>query len=326
MRMQDLNKYISGLLFIHDCVILPGFGGFVTNYREAEHEELSHTFHPPKKDVLFNKHLTYNDGLLINYLSKNLKISYREAEQIIKEEVQKAWLQLDEGGEVCFDGVGTFSYDKNRKLVFNPLITENFLTDSYGLSSFRFPPLNYQQSTHKIVPTYNEQPMNQGLKQTLKWVAIAVPVIGLLTLIPYVKKESQQSASMGFSVDSQIDLPIEDTHRAMVPDTNVSGMINEATDKRTALFYSEDTPATTIKPQVINAKTFYIIGASYKDRSNAEIHADDFKKQGFNAEVIEANNLYRVSLASFDNKVNALHELRRIRNEEKNDKVWLFSN
>lgn len=323
--MQNLNKYISGLLFIHDCVILPGFGGFVTNYHQAEHEELNNTFHPPKKDVLFNKNLTYNDGLIINYLAKNANISYREAEQIIKDEVQNAWLKLENDEEVCFEGIGTFKYDKNRKLVFNPLLTENLLTDSYGLSSFRFPPLNYQQNAHKLSSTYNSQTMNPGLKQTLKWAAIAIPIMGMLALIPYFKNQNQQTANIGFSMDTTIETPIEDTHTAMVPDTNISGMINQATDKRTALFYSEENQ-TTVKKQAIAAKNFHIIGASYKDEANALTHANNFKEKGFATEVIETNNLYRVSIAQFDSKVNALHELRRIRNEEQNDKVWLFAN
>lgn len=323
--MQDLNKYISGLLFIHDCVILPGFGGFVTNYSDAEHENLSNTFHPPKKNILFNKNLTYNDGLLINYIAKNLKIDYKKAEDLVKTEVQNAWLKLEENSEVSFEGVGTFSFDKNRKLIFNPAITENFLTDSYGLSSFRFPPLNYEKSVQKLSSNYNSFEMNNGLKQTLKWAAIAIPIVGILALVPYVKNNNQQSATIGIVDSINDEVPIEDTHSAMVPDSNISGMINQATDKKTALFYSEENQSITIRQQT-DGKTFHIIGASYKNVSNANKHAEELINKGLQAQVIENNNLYRVSLATFDNKVNALHELRRIRNEEQNDKVWLFSN
>lgn len=184
--MQDLNKYISGLLFIHDCVILPGFGGFVTNYHQAERNDESNTFFPPKKDVLFNRSLTYNDGLLINYMAKNFNITYEEAEERVKLEVQEAWLRLDKGEEVSFNGVGTFFYDKNEKLNFTPVDTENYLTDSYGLNSFRFPPLAYQNNTIDFVSNHNQSSeMNTGFKQTLKWVAIAIPIVGILSLIPY---------------------------------------------------------------------------------------------------------------------------------------------
>jgi nucleoid DNA-binding protein len=195
--MQDLNKYVSGLLFIHDCVILPGFGGLVTNYHNAEHNEMSNTFFPPKKDVLFNKNLIYNDGLLINYLAKNLNITYTEAETKIKEEVQKAWLMLDKGQMVNFNGVGSFKYDDNRNMVFTPENSENFLTDAYGLSSFRFPPLSYQKNARDIIPLYKITPMDEGVKKTLKWAAAAVIVfaITILSLIPYQKNKNLEQTA-----------------------------------------------------------------------------------------------------------------------------------
>lgn len=322
--MQDINKYISGLLFIHDCVILPGFGGFVTNYHPAEHQGQNHTFNPPKKDVLFNKNLTYNDGLLINYLAKNSGISYEEAKARIQDEVQQAWLKLDKEESVTFDGVGTFRYDKNRNLIFDPADTENFLTDAYGMASFRFPPLYYHKNAREVVPIYNaNQNMNQGLKKTLRIAAVVVPIIGLLTLIPYTKNiRQQQTAGYGFSDSS--DQPIEAVHSAMPSDTNMEEVLDITTDKRQALFYQEQ-PRQAIVKQDTEGKTFYIIGGSYKDELHAQNHVNQFKEKGFDASVLFADDLYRVSLCSFDNKVNALHELRRIRNEEKNDQVWLFA-
>ena len=324
--MQDINRYISGLLFIHDCVILPGFGGFVTNNKDASHNELSSTFYPPKKDILFNKNLTYNDGLLINYLAKNLKITYTEAKKRVKDEVQKAWLELDKNGSVIFEGVGTFEYDAERKIIFSPDDSENFSTDSYGLSSFRFPTLSYQKNARDIIPLYNyTSNMNESVKKTIKWsvAAIAITIFGLAALIPFQKSNLGNQVA-GYSFDTANDKPIEIVHTAMPVDTNMAEVINQNVDKRLALFYSEKTHPS-VKKQNTKGYTFYIIGASYKDEANAQEHADIFIKKGFNATVLNVNELYRVSLYSFDNKVSALHELRRIRNEEDNDKVWLFS-
>lgn len=322
--MQDLNKYLSGLLFIHDCVILPGFGGFVTNYKSAHHNDLNHTFYPPQKDLLFNKNLTYNDGLLINYLAKNLHISYVEAEERIQSEVQKAWLILEKGGKVTFEGVGSFEYDKNQHLCFTPDDTENFLTDAYGLASFRFPPLNYQKNQHDLFPLYNSISMNPGVKKTLKVAAVLVPIVGLLTLIPITRDYRNQQNAGFLSTEIVTDKPIEETHSAMPVDSNMEVVLENSTDKRQALFYAEEAKPIIAK-QNTEGLTFYIIGGSYKDLANAEIHALEFQKKGFTTQVLHENDLFRVSLATFDNKVNALHELRRIRSEEKNDQVWLYS-
>ena len=300
--MQDLNKYLSGLLFIHDCVILPGFGGLVTNYHNAEHNEGSNTFFPPKKDVLFNKNLTYNDGLLINYLAKNLNITYKEAETKIKDDVQKAWLQLDKGEKISFDGIGSFEYDKNRNIVFSPEDSENFLTDAYGLSSFRFPPLNYQKNARDIIPLYNQtQHMNESVKKTLRWsaAAIIIAAVGIAILIPHQQNRKIEQTA-GLSFDTATEQPIEAVHSAMADDSGVVSVIDKNTDKRMALFYTEESK-NSIKKQTTEGYTFYIIGGSYKQEENAQIDAEDFKQKGFDASVVHVNDLYRVSLCHFDN-------------------------
>ena len=64
---MNITLYINKLLNLHDCVILPGFGGFVTNYVNAKVSE-KNIFSPPRKIVAFNRNLKNDDGLLINYI------------------------------------------------------------------------------------------------------------------------------------------------------------------------------------------------------------------------------------------------------------------
>lgn len=46
---MQLDQYISELLFHHDCVIVPGLGGFVVNYKSAHISAVQNTFYPVKK-------------------------------------------------------------------------------------------------------------------------------------------------------------------------------------------------------------------------------------------------------------------------------------
>ena len=55
---MDITKYIKELLFLHDCVILPGFGGFVANYKSAKIDEIRNVFFPPSKDIGFNREIS----------------------------------------------------------------------------------------------------------------------------------------------------------------------------------------------------------------------------------------------------------------------------
>lgn len=315
--MLDLSNYITGLLFINDCVILPGFGGFVANYQEAQHDATSNTFTPPSKKLVFNSNLSYNDGLLINYLSQQLSVSYAEAKEMVRQSVEDVWIRLERGESVEFDGIGSFQYGDNDALVFSPKITENLLTDSYGMFSFRFPPLSYKSSDEPIINNDNIRHMpNLNSRQILSYAAILVPIAALIALIPVYQNSKSQSASV---------ISIEDTVTATVPKSSVDNAIMESTDKRRALFYSE-TPAQKVEThKAANPDcTYYIIGGSFKDKANAESYMKKYRKDGFESGIVHADNLYRVTLGSFDDKVFALHELRRIRASEKYSNAWLY--
>ena len=73
--MMTIANYLKDLLYRYDCVIVPNFGGFVTNRISARIDADSNTFYPPTKEVGFNSHLTHNDGLLANYIASSENIS-----------------------------------------------------------------------------------------------------------------------------------------------------------------------------------------------------------------------------------------------------------
>ena len=77
--MLKFIEYISDLLFLHDCVIIPDFGGFICNYKSAYIDDESGLICPPSKDILFNRNLTHNDGLLVSWIAGKENISYEKA-------------------------------------------------------------------------------------------------------------------------------------------------------------------------------------------------------------------------------------------------------
>ena len=82
---KKIEPYISELLYLHDCVIIPNFGGFVGNKKSAVLNKNTHTVLPPSKEILFNKNLKVNDGLLISHLANKEKISNDQAKILIKD-------------------------------------------------------------------------------------------------------------------------------------------------------------------------------------------------------------------------------------------------
>ena len=98
-----IAEYISKLLYQNDCVIIPGMGGFVTNYTSAKIHPINHTFYPPSKSILFNAKLLNDDGLLINAISIGEKISYSEAKNEVAFFVNRFRHILNEGNRFNFE-------------------------------------------------------------------------------------------------------------------------------------------------------------------------------------------------------------------------------
>jgi hypothetical protein len=45
--MTELERHIAKLLLDNDCVIVPGFGGFMAHHIAASYDEKNHIFPPP---------------------------------------------------------------------------------------------------------------------------------------------------------------------------------------------------------------------------------------------------------------------------------------
>ena len=78
---KSVAHYISELLFLHDCVIVPEFGGFVGNRQSAKLNKTTGALTPPSKQILFNTNLKTNDGLLISHIANQEEIAQDIAKQ-----------------------------------------------------------------------------------------------------------------------------------------------------------------------------------------------------------------------------------------------------
>lgn len=95
--MLEISKYIKELLFIHDCVILPGFGGFLANYKPAKVDDNLNVIFPPTKAIGFNRNLLQNDGLLITRLAEAENLSYAEAEKSVQFFIEDIRVRIQRG-------------------------------------------------------------------------------------------------------------------------------------------------------------------------------------------------------------------------------------
>lgn len=129
-----IDKYIENALYLYQCVIIPGFGGFVAreedSFQSAEHGKYS----PRSKKFVFNRSLRVNDGVLASYIAGIRDITYAEALSEISHAVDFYISQLEKGDAVEITGVGVIKAEGGQWM-FEPSEVKNFSREEYGLGS-----------------------------------------------------------------------------------------------------------------------------------------------------------------------------------------------
>lgn len=156
-----IHKHIKDLLYWHECVILPGFGGLVINYTPASIHPATHEFDPPTSALAFNQRLSQNDGLLIKYISRVESLSYNSTAKEVENWLKDLKANIDNKEKVELTGIGTFKRDVENNIRFQPDPDANFIKDSYGLRKFTaFPILREGAKT-------NEQEQSESPSATI---------------------------------------------------------------------------------------------------------------------------------------------------------------
>ena len=233
----DLISGIRGLLFRHDCVIIPGFGGFICNYVPASIDKATGMFYPPARRVSFNRNLTNNDGLLIGDVSSREGVGYGEARDIVEQFAASMKKRLSKGEVIALDLIGTFRTNQEGSIQFEPDNEANYNAGSYGMESFRFEPIAGYDVRKRVMKAHGTiAPSRVPLRKLLVRAAVAIPVLIALVAVPLKtdifgsrldKASLNPLASVQFEDNRQaideIPLAGTGTDDKLVAETEVSG-------------------------------------------------------------------------------------------------------
>ena len=104
--MLRIITHIERLLLVHDCVIVPKFGGFVLQTVSAVCNGEEHLFSPQRKEIVFNITLQHNDGLLSESYMQMYGVNYRKAQLMLEEDVDDMKAALQEEKRLFQSGTG----------------------------------------------------------------------------------------------------------------------------------------------------------------------------------------------------------------------------
>ncbi|WP_026775560.1 HU-CCDC81 and SPOR domain-containing protein [Polaribacter sp. Hel_I_88] len=299
-----LANYISDLLYRYECVIVPDFGGFVTNKIGAKINELDHTFYPPSKQITFNSHLTVNDGLLANYIASSENISFEKASNAIALSVIK-WQNQLQTKPLEIGSIGVLSLNENGQIIFEPNHTTNYLAASFGLSTVNSPAIKRHKEIVKPLVPIDEKSTKKGIPTFIKYAATAAI---LLTLGGVVGTNIYQQNKQEVLFANQKD----------------------ALDKKIqAATFVISNPLPTLELKIVKEekviKPFHVVAGAFQFPENAEKKVNELKELGYEASILGVNKwgLTEVAFNSFSDKNDAINNLYKIQKSVSKD-AWLL--
>jgi hypothetical protein len=154
---MNVFQYIGELLLVHDCVIVPGFGGFIANHISSQIHPVTNNFTPPRKEILFNPGIQHNDGLLVTYISQKESISYEQALLKLNNFLSGCFNKLNNNQSIDILNVGTITYDKYNNYKFSPYSDTSLVLSSYGLEEFISPAIQRDGIEKRIEKIFSER-------------------------------------------------------------------------------------------------------------------------------------------------------------------------
>jgi hypothetical protein len=330
-----LDFYIAKLLEEHECVIVPDFGAFITNEKPPYINEAEGKIYPASKRLAFNPSLTFNDGLLANTVSLYERVSYTDGVELLKKCIEQWRKKLSDKETLLLVGIGEFLLNDDQKLIFTPLLSNNFHPDSFGLSEIEIKPVTRKSSelteiekeiSYSIVEPEEEtvevrhRPKTSKSRKVLYYSLSAyVPIIIGLWAVLYFTD------------------PFKSTNESSL--NPIEGKRKVAVDVATKSFTTVAETPTTVKPiagrkmveaSVIDVNTasggnFYVIGGSFKTYRNASILKNEFLLKNYRSEIIKsANKQYRVAYSKFSTRSEAEKFLQSVRQSE-NKSAWILN-
>ena len=330
---MDIKDYIKDFLLHNDELVIPDFGGFVSEYEPATFDVNKNIFLPPTKKLCFKPEFRFEDSALSAYIEKKENIDIKEAKKKISEFVSQLKNYLKKGESVIIKDVGVLSQTVKGEILFEQDKNFNLSTESFGLKSIKIKPLPEK-------PTLKQEIVaNTNKKSVKKPLIIFSSIAGICALLFLVwtftegfsnfrifstlfvtstEINTQYEPLVTKSIEYLDSIAREDSIKASINKT-----IDITTGKKEALFYTDK--ETNKEPEKPKYSKFDIIAGSFQSRNKAEIFCKELVKKGFTTEIIESdNNLYRISIASFTSEGLALNELYRLRANSDIKQVWLL--
>jgi len=334
----QIQRHIEILLLSHDCVIVPGFGGFIAHHVDARYDKNDRLWLPPYRTLGFNPQLTLNDSLLAQSYVEAYDMSYPDALRQIESEVEELKNILHTEGEYEMDGVGTLSVNIDGNYEFEPCEAGILSPDVYGLADFSFKRLKDVEPLAETTPIYASEEKNESPSPALldftdgeeddepravvikmSWVRNAIAIAAAIACF-FLLATPVANSDLGTKTMSQLQGNI--LYKLMPKDSNMTPAqpveVKEVKESKVAAENHDIKEAE-------KKDSYCIVLASQVKRNNAEEFVKQVKKRGItDARINIDNGTLRVICGGYDNQSDAYNHLNKIAADIEFADAWVY--
>ncbi len=343
---QTIIKGIRELLFFHNYLVLPDFGGFVLKTSPA-HIGSSQIL-PPAKTISFNAQLRQNDGLLASWLQEKLSCTAPQALAHLHDFTGYCSHVLSARRRLTLEQIGFFYLDFENNICFEPQADSNFLMASFGLGPVALRQIETPINEPKRQPVFADRKPEPALaqpvvKQQRSYKQLAVPLafsallFSLLVLfIANTRLTGQFRASVFGHGASYAYQPIaypelnllslDKKTSAYVTDANGIAALEPDGETSIAVKVMDKTPLTVNDHYHVPVKhngRFEIVLGCFTVLENASRMTAKLTHKQIAAEISGKNEkgMYVVSNGSFDTREEAIQQIQTLKQDFPN--AWI---
>ena len=308
--MISIDRHISRLIADHDCVIIPGFGAFLSHRISAHYNAEEQMYMPPRRTLGFNPQITMDDALLTTAYMQQYGISYKQAAILMKDDIKKLKKHLSRKGQLYFGELGRLYMNIDGIISFEP--AENGIDDpdNYGMI-----PLPVSMLSHKEEQTITIKINRHRISQYIAAAAAIIIMFIFVTPLSEHTFKNDTKASLGsFASPEQISMMQQVSATApAIPAKSICEIcpIEQSVKQNVATNTPEEkiepTIATTSPTPSDNTATtattskYYIIVASTPTEEKANLAIKELTtKACFDYTKVEGNGRIRISTGTYN--------------------------
>lgn len=317
-----LHEHIYQLLLDNDCVVVPGLGGFLCQYKSAQIDLKKGIILPPARTIGFNKALQQNDGLLVQSIVVTNSVSHKQAEENVRTFVNDIIQKLHQHGSVQMPKIGRLYMDDLKFIQFTPSDSLP-MEETFGLNALNIQAVPRLKPVKELVESDNSEveiPAEEGTKIISihrpqrgwpYWIAASVAGFFLAGTIYLNSTYTDLSAGLKAGLNP----------KALLENVSTVAPIS-VLDAAKPVEVAEETEAQIIDNFETDSKYSVVVGA-FKGSTRAYKYVEELTAKGYETELMGTPGEGFLKVIIHQPAVDSITALRTIRADVEPD-AWLL--